>query len=125
MATTDSRRAALVTGANRGIGLEVCRQLSSRGVHVILTARDAGRAEAAARALRNDGLDVVAETLDVTDERSIRALAQRMRVDVLVNNAAVVVRESATMSGTAIDDLRTTFETNVFGAVAVAQAFVP
>jgi len=114
-----------VTGGNRGIGLEVCRQLAATGLRVILTARDPGRAEAAARDLRKDGLDVAAETLDVTDEASIRALSQRIEVDVLVNNAAIIVREGATMIGTAIDDLRTTFETNVFGAVAVALAFVP
>jgi len=125
MGTTDSRRVALVTGGNRGIGLEVCRQLAATGLRVILTARDPGRAEAAVRDLRKDGLDVAAETLDVTDEASIRALSQRIEVDVLVNNAAIIVREGATMIGTAIDDLRTTFETNVFGAVAVALAFVP
>jgi len=125
MGTTDSRRVALVTGGNRGIGLEVCRQLAATGLRVILTARDPGRAEAAARDLRKDGLDVAPETLDVTDEASIRSLSQRVEVDVLVNNAAIIVREGATMIGTAIDDLRTTFETNVFGAVAVALAFVP
>ena len=116
---------ALVTGANRGIGLEVCRQLSSRGLRVILAARDRARGEAAARALHDDGLDVGAEALDVTDPASIRALARRVNVDVLVNNAAVLVGENATMTGTRIDDLRKTFETNVFGAVAVTQAFVP
>jgi len=125
MGTTDSRRVALVTGGNRGIGLEVCRQLAATGLRVILTARDPGRAEAAARDLRKDGLDVAPETLDVTDGASIRSLSQRVEVDVLVNNAATLIREGATMIGTAIDDLRTTFETNVFGAVAVALAFVP
>ena len=125
MDTRDSRRVALVTGANRGIGLEVGRQLASRGLRVILAARDRDRGEAAARALRDDGLDVVAEPLDVTETASIHALARRIRVDVLVNNAAVVLAENATMTATRIDDLRKTFETNVVGAVAVAQAFVP
>jgi NAD(P)-dependent dehydrogenase (short-subunit alcohol dehydrogenase family) len=125
MGTTDSRRVALVTGANRGIGLEVCRQLAARGLHVILTARDGDRAEAAARELREDGLDVDAGTLDVTDERAARALSARTQVDVLVNNAAIVVGENATMTGTPIDGIRKTFETNVFGAAAVARAFVP
>jgi NAD(P)-dependent dehydrogenase (short-subunit alcohol dehydrogenase family) len=125
MDTKDSRRVALVTGANRGIGLEVARQLASRGLHVILAVRDRGLGEKAARTLRDDGLDVVAEPLDVTETASIHTLARGIRVDVLVNNAAVLFAENATMTGTGIDDLRKTFETNVFGAVAVAQAFVP
>jgi NAD(P)-dependent dehydrogenase (short-subunit alcohol dehydrogenase family) len=116
---------ALVTGANRGIGLEVCRQLASRGLRVILAARDQARGEAAARPLRDEGLDVEAEPLDITDAASIRAAARRVDVDVLINNAAVLIGENVTMTGTRIDDLRKTFETNVFGAVAVAQAFVP
>src|SRR5438445_4156333 len=125
MDTKDSRRVALVTGANRGIGLEICRQLSSRGLRVILAARDRARGEAAARALHEDALDVGAEALDVTDPASIGALARRVNVDVLVNNAAVLIGENATMTGTRIDDMRKTFETNVLGAVAVTQAFVP
>jgi NAD(P)-dependent dehydrogenase (short-subunit alcohol dehydrogenase family) len=125
MDTRDSRRAALVTGANRGIGLEVCRQLASRGLRVILTARDPKEGDAAARALRDEGLDVVAEPVDVTDAAAIRSLARQVDADVLVNNAAVLIGENATMIGTRIDDLRKTFETNVFGAVAFAQAFVP
>jgi NAD(P)-dependent dehydrogenase (short-subunit alcohol dehydrogenase family) len=125
MDTKDSRRVALVTGANRGIGLEVGRQLASRGLRVILAARNRDGGEAAACALRDAGLDAVAEPLDVTDAVSIRALARRIHVDVLVNNAAVLIGENATMTGTRTDDLRKTFETNVFGAVAVAQAFVP
>ena len=125
MDTRDSRRAALVTGANRGIGLEVCRQLASRGLRVILTARDPKEGAAAARALRDEGLDVVAEPVDVTDAASIRSLARQVDADVLINNAAVLIGENATMTGTRINDLRKTFETNVFGAVAFAQAFVP
>src|SRR5437763_17030941 len=106
MDTRDSRRAALVTGANRGIGLEVCRQLASRGLRVILTARDPREGDAAARALRDEGLDVVAEPVDVTDAASIRSLARQVDADVLINNAAVLIGENATMIGTRIDDLR-------------------
>jgi NAD(P)-dependent dehydrogenase (short-subunit alcohol dehydrogenase family) len=124
-------RIALVTGANRGIGFEVCRQLARRGLRVILTARDRARADAAAHTLRDAGdLDVVAEVLDVTDARSIQALARTLasrgeHVDVLVNNAAILIAESCDILDTPIADLRTTFETNVFGVVDVAQAFVP
>jgi NAD(P)-dependent dehydrogenase (short-subunit alcohol dehydrogenase family) len=123
------QRTALVTGANRGIGLEVCRQLAARGLRVILTARDRARAAAAAASLRDAG-DVVAATLDVTDPRSVRTLVtdlsdRGLHVDVLVNNAAVLVGESSGVLETTVDDLRATFETNLFGVVIVSQAFVP
>jgi NAD(P)-dependent dehydrogenase (short-subunit alcohol dehydrogenase family) len=122
-------RTALVTGANRGLGREVCRQLAAKGMHVVLTARDGAKAEAAAKALRSTG-DVTAAVLDVTDSRSIRALAaglasRGVHVDVLVNNAAILVGESRGVLDLPIDELRATLETNVIGALAVSQAFVP
>jgi NAD(P)-dependent dehydrogenase (short-subunit alcohol dehydrogenase family) len=125
----NEQRTALVTGANRGIGLEVCRQLAARGLRVILTGRDRAMAAAAAAGLRGGG-DVVAATLDVTDPRSVRTLAadlsdRGLHVDVLVNNAAVLVGESAGVLETTVEELRATFETNLFGAVLVSQAFVP
>jgi len=121
------RRTALVTGANRGIGLEVCRQLAGHGLRVVVTARDQTKADAAARTL--GGVDVVAAVLDVTSAASIRALTQDLdargeRVDVLVNNAAILVAESRGVLDLSGDDLRRTFDTNVFGALAVSQAFV-
>jgi NAD(P)-dependent dehydrogenase (short-subunit alcohol dehydrogenase family) len=123
------QRTALVTGANRGIGFEVCRQLAGKGLRVILTARDGAKADAAAATLGAAG-DVIAATLDVSDERSVRGLAsdlsrRRLHVDVLVNNAAVLVGESTGVLETAVDDLRATFATNLFGVVSVCQAFVP
>jgi NAD(P)-dependent dehydrogenase (short-subunit alcohol dehydrogenase family) len=124
-------RTALVTGANRGIGLEVCRQLAARGLQVVLTARDPGKAEAAARTIRAAGAgSVTAAALDVTDEASIRAVAadlaaRALHVDVLVNNAAILLGEDEGMLETPLADLRATFATNVMGAIAVSQAFVP
>ena len=120
---------ALVTGANRGIGREVCRQLAARGYRVILTARDHARGAAAAAALQADG-DVTAAILDVTDARGARALAADLErrgshVDVLVNNAAVLIGESRPVLQTTVDDLRATFEINLFGAVLVSAVFVP
>jgi len=118
-------RTALVTGANRGIGLEVCRQLAALGYHVILTARDRSKAEAAARRLDGPG-SILPAQLDVTDPGSIRALAASgERVDVLVNNAAVLLDEGGAIMELDGDDLRRTFETNLFAPVAVSQAFVP
>jgi NAD(P)-dependent dehydrogenase (short-subunit alcohol dehydrogenase family) len=122
-------RVVLITGANRGIGLEVCRQLASRGHRVILTARDRSQADAAARAVQPAG-DVVPAVLDVTDPRSIQVLADDLagrgeRIDVLVNNAAILVDEGEPLLDLNPEDLRNTFETNVFGPIAVSQAFVP
>jgi NAD(P)-dependent dehydrogenase (short-subunit alcohol dehydrogenase family) len=124
-------RIALVTGGNRGIGLEVCRQLAARGFHVVLTARDPLKASAAARTIRTAGAgSVTTASLDVTDPGSISALAddlavRALSVDVLVNNAAILLAESEGVLETPIAQLRATLETNVIGAVAVCQAFVP
>ena len=119
-------KSALVTGANRGIGLEVCRQLADLGLQVILTARDRGTADAAARSLAAPARYIVAAMLDVTSAASIRALAREVRaVDVLVNNAAILVGENSGVLEMDLDDVRATFETNVFGLIAVSQAFVP
>jgi len=122
------RRTALVTGGNRGIGLEVCRQLATLGHHVVLTARNLSKAEAAVKTLAVDG--VQAEALDVTDGRSIQALAGRLEakgthVDVLVNNAAILLDEGQEILELRAEDLRQTFATNLFAPVAVSQAFVP
>ena len=124
-------RVALVTGANRGIGLEVCRQLAARGFHVVLTARDPAKAEAAAGTIRAAGTgSVMPALLDVTDAGSIRGLADELSrrmltVDVLVNNAGILLNEDDGVLEMTIRDIRATFETNVIGAVAVSQAFVP
>ena len=119
---------ALVTGANKGIGLETVRQLASRGARVFLGARDLARGEPAAAALRAEGLDVTAVALDVADDRSIADAAASIqsatgRLDVLVNNAGIYVAGSA--SATSRATLREVFETNVFGVVAVTNALLP
>src|SRR5690349_9708712 len=87
-------RTALVTGANRGIGLEVCRQLAAQGLRVLLTGRDAAVVAEAAQALGGEGRDVRGEVLDVAIESSVAACAARLeaggeQVDVLVNNAGI------------------------------------
>ncbi len=120
-------RTALVTGGNRGIGLEVCRQLAGRGLQVLLSGRDPDAAATAARAI---GRDVQAIQLDVSNEVSIdhakTDIDKRFGgVDLLVNNAAIMLNEYDSLFETPLDNLRRTFETNVLGAVAVSQAFVP
>ena len=87
-------RTALVTGGNRGIGFEACRELAEAGLRVVLTARDPGRGIRATEQLRSSGVDVRFEMLDVTSAESVVACAERLAadgvaIDVLVNNAAV------------------------------------
>ena len=117
---------ALVTGANRGIGFEVCRQLAQAGMRVLVAARDARKGEAAARALAGEGLDATAVVLDVTNRTDIEALRRTLdEVDVLINNAGVDYDTDETALSADFDRVRRIFETNVFGAWAVAQACAP
>lgn len=120
-------RTALVTGANRGIGREVARQLSARGLRVVVGGRDGQRADEVARAIGREAYGV---PLDVTDASSIAAartdILKRFRgVDVLVNNAAILLDEHSDLLEIAVADFRQTMETNVLGAIAIAHAFVP
>jgi NAD(P)-dependent dehydrogenase (short-subunit alcohol dehydrogenase family) len=125
-------RIALVTGGNRGLGLATARRLGEHGATVIVGARDAARGAHAVRTLREAGIDAEGVALDVTDLTSVRAAADEVRrrhrrLDVLVNNAGVLPEATAADADAPIDLelLRRTFETNVFGAAAVAQAFLP
>lgn len=117
---------ALVTGANRGIGLEVCRQLARQGMRVLLGARTQAKGGQAAAALVGEGLQVRAVTLDVTSAASIATLrADIGSIDVLVNNAGVDYDTDQTALTADLTRVRRTFETNLFGAWATAQAFSP
>ena len=123
------RRVAIVTGANKGIGLEIARQLAREGITVFLGARDEARGRAAAEKLRAEGLDARPLRLDVTDDRSVAAAASRVekdagRLDILVNNAAIAI-DDGPPSRISDELLRRTYETNVFGVVRVTQAFLP
>ncbi|MCI4064528.1 SDR family NAD(P)-dependent oxidoreductase [Micromonospora sp. R77] len=122
---------ALITGANRGIGLATARQLGARGMTVLVGARDAARGRAAERALRDGGADARAVPLDVTDEASAAAVAELVEqeyghLDVLVNNAGILRADGTALpSETTLATLREVFETNVFGVVAVTNALLP
>ena len=126
-------KTALITGANRGLGLEAARQLANIGFTVILGARDAAKGEAAAAQLREAGFDAHAVQLDVADEQSVRDAAREVgekfgHLDALINNAGIQ-QESAQTANTpstlAPGVLRSVYETNFFGAFSVLQNFIP
>jgi NAD(P)-dependent dehydrogenase (short-subunit alcohol dehydrogenase family) len=123
---------ALVTGANKGIGLETGRQLAALGMTVLVGARDEKRGRAAERDLRDGGAQARFVQLDVTDPASVHRAAKWIeaeygRLDVLVNNAgtATVSRHGARPSQTDLDDMRAVYEINVFGVVTVTNAMLP
>src|SRR5688500_16829272 len=92
------QRIALVTGGNRGIGLEICRQLAKLGIHVLLGSRDPVKGASAAGELITARLPVEARQLDVADEKSVRECMNLIggdlgRLDILVNNAGIMVEE--------------------------------
>lgn len=122
---------ALITGANKGIGFEVARQLGGLGMTVLVGARDTERGTVAERNLRDLGVDAHHVALDVTDQASVDQAAQQIgaehgRLDVLVNNAGITGGlESGRPSQTPLAILRQVYETNVVGVVAVTNAMLP
>jgi len=131
----DEKRVALVTGANKGIGLEIARGLANKGYMVILTSRDEAKGRAAVELLKKDGLDVVHHQLDVTDPAGVRRIAEFIakefgRLDVLVNNAGVYLDKGANFDGgdvlnSDLDLVKKTMETNFYGPLRLCQALVP
>jgi NAD(P)-dependent dehydrogenase (short-subunit alcohol dehydrogenase family) len=129
---------ALVTGANKGIGLQIAKDLAAHGFSVVVGSRDLEHGETAAKSV---GANARAVQLDVTDQASIAAAAERIRselgrLDVLVNNAGIShadmpgrsfeeVVASDRLSVAPLDWVRAVFETNVFGVIAVTQAMLP
>jgi NAD(P)-dependent dehydrogenase (short-subunit alcohol dehydrogenase family) len=129
---------ALVTGANKGIGLQIAKDLAARGFTVLVGSRNFERGERAAKSV---GTNARALQLDVTNQASIAAAAERIRnelgrLDVLVNNAAIShagkpgrsleeMMKSQRASVASLDEARAVFETNVFGVIAVTQAMLP
>ncbi|MBN8911985.1 MAG: SDR family oxidoreductase [Rhizobiales bacterium] len=127
-------RTALVSGANRGIGFEIVRQLARLGVLAVIGARDTDEGVAAAEKLKPEGLDVPVVGLDVNSEDSaVNAVAEVKRIygrlDILVNNAAILIDEpggfKASLFDLKADTLRRTMETNLLGPVRLIQAAAP
>ena len=133
----ENARIAVVTGGNRGLGLETCRQLARAGLAVVLTSRDTIKGDTAALWLRREGLRVDRFDLDLEVPDSITRLAAHLeqtygRVDVLVNNAGILpgpadrtAPDPASVFRARITDFRAAMTTNVYGPLLLAQALVP
>ena len=125
------KKIALITGANKGIGFETARQLAQAGFHVIVAGRQGVPAQEAAASITREGLSAEAIALDITDTDSIEAATKSIqerhgRLDALVNNAGIMKDAfDKAPSQQSIDVWRSTFDTNVFGLVAVTNAFLP
>lgn len=128
---SETKKIALVTGANKGIGFEIARQLGAQGITVLVGARNQGRGEEAVQKLRAESIDATVVLIDVTNQATIDTTAAFIeraygKLDILVNNAGISLGESNTPPGELkLENLRTTYETNFFGVFAVTRAMLP
>ncbi len=127
-----AKKVALITGANRGIGLETARQLGKLGVTILAAARELDKSEAAVAELKKEGIDARALKLDMSDPADYAAAAAKIEkefgaLDILINNAGVMLdsRGGNETSVTSQEVLRKTFDTNFFAVVALTQALLP
>jgi len=127
-------RIAVVTGANRGLGFEVCRHLGREGLFVVLTARDRAKAKEAAERLESEGLDLAYYSCDVTDDASVLEMVRFVRfefgrIDVLVNNAGVMLDKPrgihSVFDAPVVETLQDTMDTNFYGALRTSRAIIP
>ena len=124
------QKTAVVTGANRGLGLETCRQLARKGYQVILTSRDPGDGGRAAEMLNIEGAQVTYHPLDVTSADSIQRLYEFVSrkygaADILVNNAGVYLNEDRNVLQVSMEVMELTLQTNTLGALRLCQVFIP
>jgi len=127
---SSSPNVALITGANKGIGFEIARQIGHTGASVLLGVRNRTAGETAAAILAGDGLTATSIVIDVTDRASIAAAAARIeaafgRLDILVNNAGINDPQDGPPSAAALDAVERVFRTNFLGALAVTQSLLP
>ena len=129
-----NKKTALITGANRGIGLETARQLAQQGIKVLIGARTEENGKEAEAKLKAEGFDAEFVLLDVDDAQTHSAAAKYVeenygKLDILINNAGVSLEDTAgtgpQASETSADVFRKTFDTNFFNTIALTQAFVP
>lgn len=125
-----ANRIALVTGANKGIGFEIARQLGEAGLRVLVGARNPALGEAAAERLRSESFDIRHVQVDLTDLAIISAAAADIaahegRLDILINNAGIASSGDGSPAAASLEAVRLTFDTNFFGTLAVTQAMLP
>jgi NAD(P)-dependent dehydrogenase (short-subunit alcohol dehydrogenase family) len=130
MARADNGPMVVVTGGNRGIGFEICRQLAARGANVILTGRNPAAGTAAIKTLAAQKLTAAFQPVDVTDAPSVAALGAFIeneygRLDVLINNAGIIAKGEAPALKVDLATVRTTLETNALGPLYLAQTLAP
>ena len=128
--TAEKKKIALVTGGNRGLGFETCRQLAQLGMSVILSARDISKGEKAAKQLSDIGLDVVFYQLDVSDQSHINRISEQIiqqftRLDVLVNNAAILYDTWQNAINADLEVVNQAIITNLFGPWRLSQICIP
>ncbi|MGB0523622.1 MAG: SDR family oxidoreductase [Flammeovirgaceae bacterium] len=124
------KKVAIVTGSNRGIGFEICSALGKSGMHVLLTARNHEQGLAAAKTLQSENLSVSFHPLDVGQQETVTTLANYVethfgRLDVLVNNAGIMIDKIQSIVDADIDVIRQTMEINFYGVLHMIQAFTP
>jgi NAD(P)-dependent dehydrogenase (short-subunit alcohol dehydrogenase family) len=124
------KKIALVTGSNKGIGFEICRQLAKNGIQVILSSRDEGKGIEACNILSKEGINVDYHRLDVTDESSIDEVAGFIRdkygrLDILVNNAGIMIDSGSVFLADNVDLIMETMATNVYGPLRITQKLLP
>lgn len=123
------KKIAVVTGGNRGIGFQVCRDIAKKGIKVLLTARNSEKGMESAEILQSEGLDVTFYELDVSSAESIDTFYNRVaeefgRIDVLVNNAAIIPDARSSGLSLEIQELQVSLETNVYGIILLSQKII-
>jgi NAD(P)-dependent dehydrogenase (short-subunit alcohol dehydrogenase family) len=127
------KKIALVTGSNKGIGLEMARQLAKEGVHVILSARNVSKGKEATELLKAEGYETDFIQLDMDNEQSIKEAVAFIEqkyghLDILINNAGIILDNSFfenTTENVSIENLKKTFNTNFFGLISLTQQLLP
>lgn len=124
------KKIALITGANRGIGFEICNQLAQLGLTVLLTARDSTKGESATKQLTDKGLDVLFYQLDVSNKNDIKSISEELeqqfgRLDIIVNNAAILYDNGQLTINADLDVVSRALTTNLYGPWLLSQAFIP